>query len=206
LRTEAGGTRRHILEAAEGLILERGLGACTTRAIAERAGCAEGSIYRHFSGKAALVVECIRARFPAFIELVASLPGRAGVGTVRATLEEVAANALEFYRAAVPLVSGPMADHDLLLEQRRHYKATSTGPMPMFADLSRYLRAEQALGRISAEVSPDHVTRMLLGTCFAQAFVEILVGDDARLGDDHRFVTASVGSLMAGLDPPAPTG
>lgn len=206
MRTDEGSTRRHILEAAEGLILERGLGACTTRAIAARAGCAEGSIYRHFSGKAAVVVECIRDQFPAFIDLVRSLPDRAGEGTVRATLEEVVAAALTFYRAIIPLVTGPMTDRELLLEQRRHFKETSTGPMPMFADLSRYLQAEQATGRISSQASPDHVTRMLLGTCFAQAFVEALVGDDALLSDDPDFVTAVVASLMAGLEPRPPAG
>src|SRR5439155_15197916 len=65
--------RGHILAAAEHIIRERGLRAATTRAIATEAGCAEGTIYRYFPDKAALVVECVRSRFADFLELLATL-------------------------------------------------------------------------------------------------------------------------------------
>lgn len=56
----AGGVRADILSAAEQLILDNGLNAATTRAIAATAGCAEGSIYRQFPDKDALVIEVVR--------------------------------------------------------------------------------------------------------------------------------------------------
>jgi AcrR family transcriptional regulator len=46
--------RDAVCEAALELFAEKGIEATTTREIAERAGAAEGTLYRHFSGKEAL--------------------------------------------------------------------------------------------------------------------------------------------------------
>jgi AcrR family transcriptional regulator len=199
--TEISGLRGHILEAAEELIRAEGLTACTTRAIALRAGCSEGSIYRHFADKHALLTEIVHSRFPAFQETMRSLPRRAGTGTVAGNLERVAGSALQFFRAVLPLVVGPMNDHDLLNQQRRNFREANSGPLRMFAYLADYLRDEQAAGRVSRDASPEHVTRMLLGTCFNQAFVEAFVGDEAALGPDEEFVAGVVRTLLPALEP-----
>jgi AcrR family transcriptional regulator len=202
LASEPASIRDHILEAAEALIRSEGLTACTTRAIALRAGCSEGSIYRHFADKHALVTEIVRSRFPPFLEVMHSLPDRAGKGTVAGSLAEVAGAALRFHRAIMPLVVGPMNDHELLLEQRRRFREHDTGPMRMFADLDRYLRAEQELGRISAAASTQHVTRIILGTSFAQAFVEAFIGEEAVFfGNDEEFVSGLMATLLPALAP-----
>lgn len=195
------GIRMHILAAAEEIIHDRGLRAATTRAIAERAGCAEGSIYRYFVDKHALFMEIIRTRFPEFLELISTLPDRAGTGTVRRNLEEVARMALGFYRVIVPMVIGAMAERELLEEQRRHFHETKGGPMKALRSLSTYLRKEQRLGRISEKASPEHVTRTLLGACFSQAALEELVGDEASLGTDDHYAREIVRNLMEGLNP-----
>src|SRR6266545_2376428 len=171
---EIAGIRRHILAAAEEIIHDRGLRAATTRAIAQRAGCAEGSIYRYFVDKHALFMEIVRTRFPQFLELISTLPDRAGTATVRKNLEEVARTALGFYRAIVPMVIGAMAERELLEEQR--------------------------LGRISEKVSPEHATRTLLGACFSEALLEELVGAEAVLGSDEQYAREIVRSLMEGLN------
>jgi AcrR family transcriptional regulator len=201
MATDPPGTRRQILQAAEELIVSDGFRAATTRAIAERARCAEGSIYRHFPDKHALIAEVVRSRFPAFLELVSSLPDRAGQGSVRATLEEVVSAALVFHRRVLPLVVGPMGNHELLLAQRRHFKVTDTGPMKVFAALTSYLSAEQRLGRVSPALPAEHATRVLMGTCFAQAFREEMLGEEAVLGSDETFVAGVVTTLLVGLQP-----
>lgn len=194
-------TRRQILDATEDLLRRRGIGGTTTRAIAQQAGCAEGTIYRHFADKSALLCELVDSRFPDFKSLVRSLPGRAGTGDVRTTLEEVAAAALTFFRLAIPLVVVPLSDADLLMQQRRHFEAADTGPIRVFEDLTTYFAKEQAAGRVAGQVGPRYMARLVLGTCFSQAFVEALVGERATLGPDAEFVTEVVSLLMAGLEP-----
>ena len=53
-------TRQRLLRAALDLYADAGIRGLTTPAIARKAGVAEGTIYRHFSGKEALVNEACR--------------------------------------------------------------------------------------------------------------------------------------------------
>ena len=192
-------TRSHILEAAERIIQDRGLGAATTRAIAKAARCAEGSIYRYFPDKHALFMEIVRNRGPAFIELVHSLPDRAGKGTVAGNLRDTALSALAFYRVIMPVVGGSLGNHELLTEQRRHWRREETGPMHALEAVTAYLLSEQRLGRISRKASVEHATKLLLGSCFAQACLEELVGEAAAPDSDERYASEIVHSLMEGL-------
>lgn len=54
-------TRTALLDATSALLVEGGLGEATTQKVARRAGVAEGSIYRHFTSKEALL-EAVFAR------------------------------------------------------------------------------------------------------------------------------------------------
>jgi AcrR family transcriptional regulator len=54
-------TRARLLRAAQELIEEGGYGPASVAAIAERAGVAAGTLYRHFSSKEELFVEVFRA-------------------------------------------------------------------------------------------------------------------------------------------------
>jgi AcrR family transcriptional regulator len=198
---EATGIRRQILDGAEQVIREFGLKHATTRVIAERAGCAEGSIYRYFPDKHALIVEIIKSRYPAFLELVSRLPDRVGKGTVRRNLEELSVSALAFYRAITPMVAGTMAEPKLLLEQRRHFEETKTGPRKVFGSVTAYVRGEQRLGRISDRPAPEQVARLLLGGCFSEAFTEQMLGEDARMTTDEHLARELVRALFEGLNP-----
>ncbi|HEX8098919.1 MAG TPA: TetR/AcrR family transcriptional regulator [Actinomycetota bacterium] len=191
-------TREQIVAAADHVVHERGLAAATTKAIAERAGCAEGSIYRYFPDKHALLIETIRTRFPSFIDVVASLPERAGKATVRKNLELVATTAIGFYRGVLPITAGCLSERKLLEEQRRMFQKTNTGPARALGAVTAYLRREQRIGRISDRVSPEHLSRTLLGTCFLQAFSELVAGDDAAMGSDEQFARETVRTLMEG--------
>jgi AcrR family transcriptional regulator len=193
--------REEILAAAERVIVDRGLGAATTRAIAESAGCAEGSIYRYFPHKHALFVEVIKRRYPDFMNLLASLPDRVGKGSVQKTFEEIVAAALRFYRGLVPLVAGTITERELLEQQRRHFEETDSGPMKVLGGVAEYVRREQREGRISPRISAKHVSRALLGASFGEAFMEEMLGPAIALGTDEQFAKEVVRVLMEGMLP-----
>jgi AcrR family transcriptional regulator len=194
------GIRQHILDAAEQVIQDRGMKSATTREIARRAGCAEGSIYRYFPDKQALFHELVKTRFPQFLDLVQTLPDLAGTATVRKNLEAVAVNALGFYRVIVPIVVAAMSDHDLLQQQRRHFREREGGPLRAIRLVAAYIASERRLGRVSDRVSPEHFTRLLLGACFSQALIEALIGEDAGIGTDQQFARDIVRTLMDGAE------
>jgi AcrR family transcriptional regulator len=197
-RERRGDTRELILQAAEQILRTKGLGACTTRAIAEEARCAEGSIYRHFADKHELFIEIVKRRFPAFLEMVMSLPALAGTGDLRVHLEELAREALVFYREVLPMATGVAADHDLLVHQRAHFVKTETGPLRAFGSVAAFFEGEQRAGRVAKDVSPPHAARVLLGACFVQAYLEFFVGDKAVIPDDQEFAREIVRVVLEG--------
>lgn len=198
---ERGDIRRQIVAAADEVIQRQGLRAATTRAIAECAGCAEGSIYRYFPDKHALLLEVMKERYPDFTALMEALPEMAGTATVRRNLEKVATAAIRFYHGIMPVVAGAMAEPKLLEEQRRYFEETKRGPMRTFGVLSTYLRREQKLGRVATTLSPDYAARTLLGACWSHAFMVEHLGAAAATAPDETYAKEIVRCLMEGIEP-----
>src|SRR5215470_9119881 len=69
------GTRHQIVTATRKLIEHRGIAHITTRQIAQAAGCAEGTIFRHFERKEDLLLAAVLANFPSFKESLMSITG-----------------------------------------------------------------------------------------------------------------------------------
>jgi AcrR family transcriptional regulator len=200
-RVQDRDTRNSILEAAERLILNGGMGSATTKEIARAAGCAEGSIYRHFEDKHALFMELVGTRYAGFFDLVRSLPERAGTSTVRRNLEEFATSAIDFYYGIVPMVGGALAEHDLLREQRDYFHRQDTGPMKIIRSLSEYLRREQREGRVAERVSVPHAAEMVIGSCFSHAFLLRFLGEGTITEPNEHFVKELVKTALRGLEP-----
>ncbi len=62
-KTKAGeglGTRQRLLEAARNEFGDKGIEAATTRGIAERAGCNEVTLFRHFESKQKLLAAVVQ--------------------------------------------------------------------------------------------------------------------------------------------------
>ena len=112
-RTEArkAATRERIVSAARELIAHGGYAEAQVAAVAERAGIATGTVYRHFPSKADLFAEVFRTasqhEVDALTEAAASAPGDASA-KVAAAAEAFARRALMAPRLAWALLAEPV--------------------------------------------------------------------------------------------------
>jgi AcrR family transcriptional regulator len=119
-------TRERLLAAARELIEERGYGGASVIAIAERAGVASGTLYRHFSSKEELFVELFRTVCDREVEAMrdaAGGPELSEVERVQTVLETFARRALRRPRLAWALLAepvDPLVDSERLLYRQRY--------------------------------------------------------------------------------------
>ncbi|MGY1617080.1 TetR/AcrR family transcriptional regulator [Geodermatophilus sp. SYSU D00691] len=159
--------RAALIRATTELIAEVGYHNATTRVIAERAGVAEGSIYRHFPDKRALFVAALVEGQQGLTEWMAELPSRAGSGSLVDVLTEAFDRLSRLREHIVPLELAMAGMPDL---QRQLDPASLSaavegmgGPPALLAD---YLRAEQALGRVRPDLDPVRTAITLLACLF----------------------------------------
>lgn len=195
------GTRTRIIDAARGVIQEKGLTGATTKEIAHAAGVSEGSLYNHFKNKSELFLYVIGELPANFIGLVEGLAGRAGQGTVRSNLEEVGTAALTFYGASIPMGASFFSEPELLALHRQELKAQNAGPHLPNRAVADYLRAEQRLGRVRAGIDPEATAYLLLGACFQQAYWTQFLGEEVSAATGGRFVANVLDMLHQGLEP-----
>ena len=194
------GTRERIIEAARSVMQDKGLTGATTKEIAQAAGVSEGSLYNHFKNKSELFL-CVLRELPAnFVGLVMGLRERAGKGTVRGNLEEVAATALGFYNVSIPMGASFFSEPELLTLHRKGLKERNAGPHKANVAVAAYLRAEQKLGRVREDADADAVAYLLLGACFQQAYWAQFLGEEASETTTERFVLDILNTLMQGLE------
>ena len=95
-------TRTRLIEATRGVVREVGYGHASPRAIAQAAGVAEGTIYRHFPDKASLFFATVLESNAPIVALVTELPARAGERTVEANLIDAAVQLAGLRNLALP--------------------------------------------------------------------------------------------------------
>ena len=110
--------RDTIVGAATRQLAEHGYGGCSVAAVAERAGVAVGSVYRHFPTKADLVVHVFRQVVTREVEAVRAASGAPGdpVERVLAVFETFAQRALKAPKQAYALLAEPV---DALIDAER---------------------------------------------------------------------------------------
>jgi len=115
LTTLAAGTRERLLRSAQELVEEDGYGAASVVAVAERAGVAAGTLYRHWPSKGELFAELFRvvcdreiAAMEAAAGQAAARPKATHVATVEAVLISFAERALRNPRLAWALIAEPV--------------------------------------------------------------------------------------------------
>src|SRR6516225_8729802 len=94
--------RQRILDAALGLIRQKGIGRVTTKEIAAAADAAEGSLFKNFGDKMGLLTELLSYELPenrAWREVGVVIPP--GQGDLVAALVLVMQRAIDYYSAAL---------------------------------------------------------------------------------------------------------
>lgn len=157
--------REHLIATAGALMAEEGAANLTVRAIARRAGVADGVLYNHFADKEELLAHALRAHVRDAERELGDLP-TPGEGAVEANLRAHLAYGLALHRAILPTFAGLLAHQAVLT---RFASLTPTGTE--WRDrLLTYLHAERDLGRLSPAAHLDAAAALLVGACHETVF------------------------------------
>jgi len=201
--TRKTATRQVLIDAAAEVFLKRGFARATTKEIARTAGLAEGTIYRHFDDKYALFHEVFLARSGETVEELARFPERAGQGTVRDNLDDLLQLIGRMAEHATTLMASMWADPEVARRfeayVREHApKGPEAGPIGIVA---AYIRAEQELGRIRADVAAEEAAAVVASVPFASAMGRALSDHLPTPGDFPAPGRAAADILAQGLVP-----
>jgi AcrR family transcriptional regulator len=145
-----GQLRASLIEHAQRLIQRDGVHALTMRALAAEAGCAVGLPYKVFANREELVAELVHVELRRLRAALDAWVGEAGRRTVGENLGRYARLLLE---ADVPalILAEEIGGEDL--DATVTDKAYESGlPASFDTTVADYLRAEQRLGRVAADV------------------------------------------------------
>ena len=190
-------TRTRLLEATLSVVADVGYARASTRAIAQRAGVAEGTIYRHFPNKTALLFAAALEPSSAVLSWIEALPGRAGAATVEANLTDALLRFAELESQVMPLELALRADPAIARERRVALELAATPPGPPGA-LSAYIAAERELGRVSVAVDPSDAAVVLLAALFGLAMTD---GSGWAAAKEER-IRAAVKMFVRGIASP----
>jgi AcrR family transcriptional regulator len=174
------GTRQALIDAALEVFLRHGFARATTREIAQTAGVAEGTIYRHFADKYALFHEVFLSLT---VEVVAELQRfreRAGTDTVRDNLEALFALVGGIQEQLSSLMASMWADPELARNigaRAREMAPEGFVPPSPVAMVAEYIRAEQQLGRIRGDVDATEAAAVVVSVPFAAGMDRALSTD-----------------------------
>jgi AcrR family transcriptional regulator len=178
-------TRSRLMRAGVEVLESGGYGAASVAAIAERAGVATGTLYRHFASKADLFVELFRAIGDA--ELAAMYEAAATTRTVAEELDAViatfAGRAMSRPRLAWALVYEPL--DAAVDEERVRYRRTYASQMAQF------VRERVEAGELPDQ-DPDTTAAALIG-----GIVEALVSPLSPVAGGNADPDAVIVALTA---------
>lgn len=188
-------TRQHILEATERMLQTKGLARLTNKEIADAAGVAEGTLYKHFATKEALILAAITENVPAF--LMAVQDDRIGTGSIEENVRDIALAAIQYYRKLVPLAMALFGDIEVLNHFRMWMQEQGGGPLSIYERVASYVAAEQREGRLKPDVDPFSFASLLLGACHQYVFIQHFQGHDPFPTTEAVHVAGLVHTLLA---------
>ena len=198
---EMGDSQRRIVEAAVATFVEHGYHGSATSEIARRAGVAEGTIFRYYRTKQALLLGVvapllIRAITPLMRQRLERVMSVEYV-SARAFVRALAAERLEFVRAhpdVLRLVVQEIPFHPEL-RLRFHAVFVSTFQPLLFAALDR-MRARKLIGSIET----PRAARLIVSSIIGFVLVRVLL-EPGAVWDDEAELDAIADVVGGGLAP-----
>jgi AcrR family transcriptional regulator len=186
--------RADLIDAANAVFAEHGYDAATTRAIAERAGCAEGLIHRYFNGKRGLLLAIIEKKAAHIVEeFEHDLPDQS---TVAAEVSRILLRDLELFweRRDFMRVSVSQATIDQEIGRTVSEDINNQRVQLMLEKLRRH----QQEGRIKAGIDIEAIAYTLSALGFAIGFVfQSCFGEDRELA--RRIMESAASALSSGI-------
>jgi AcrR family transcriptional regulator len=175
-RPPAGG-REAILDATLALMRERGVARLTTRAVAERAGVSEASVYYHYRDKPGL----LQAVFALGLAPLRSLNERGlGEGDAGDVMARLAGEIEKFLDLVLPVIMAAQSDTELRDALAVYMRAEDLGPHRGVEALARFIGAQQEAGRMRGGVDPSATATLLVGACFLRSSQRRIMGSGSR--------------------------
>src|SRR5579871_2717594 len=189
-------TDEQILEAARAVFLKDGINASTVE-IAQRAGVAEGTLFRRFTTKEGLFRAPMRA--PAVPSWVRGLDNLSGQGEMRDNLMRIVREIIHFAQKRVPFVM-----------LRWSHKPTSSDSAPPDEGETAVVRDSRCLAQFlqgevnRARLRPcqvEMVARLLMGPCLNLVLDRVVNKQPLTTEEIDRFTADLVEILWQGIAP-----
>ena len=186
--------REQLFAAADRVLARTGPAGLTTRAITAEAGVANGVLHRHFRDLDRFLAEFVASRLAAIAGTAASMPSRAGQGSVAVNLTDAIVTL--FGADALALMNLVAARPGLRPSVEHAAAPTGGGIGDVESQFAAYLDAEKELGRIAPGADTQTLAFTLIG-----AGHHLVITNPAGLPDLSERVRRIVAALMAGMGP-----
>jgi AcrR family transcriptional regulator len=189
-------TRERLLRATSQVVRDVGYAQASIRAVAQAAGIAEGTIYRHFPDKASLLLAAVAEQHAPITAWMAELPTRAGQGEVVDVLTDCLTRLATLRETVLPLELAMLTGPEFAQRAAASQPDDGTDPPALLAE---YPTAEQRIGRLRDDVDPGEAAVLVPVTLFG-----LTTAPGARDGSSRvraPSIRRTVELLLQGLAP-----
>jgi len=180
-------TRDRLVQSAQELLWERGYGAMSPKAIQERAGAGQGSMYHHFKGKADLAAAAIEKSAAGFRE-----GAEKSLNTPGTPMERIRGYLLRSREALKGCQIGKLTQDSEITADEQLRRPLDETFIWLQTKLQGMIEEAQAAKEISADASASDMAAMLIAT-IQGAYV--LAGAAGSTEPFHRAIRGALGCL-----------
>lgn len=179
----------YLIATAARLIGQRGATGLSVRDIAREAQVADGVLYNYFEDKEDLLAQALLAHVGTVMASVSRMP-EPGTGTVPENLRLFIGGGIDVLAQVMPAFAGLLAQPKVLsrfhamvggdqafgvaADRAEADRDPGPGPSGLPEILTRYLRAEQRLGRIDEAADIEAATMLIVGAIHGQVLPRLI--------------------------------